>query len=87
MPADLRDADQVRASLVQWTDGSTDAHPTPDTQPPPERPTSGRRTPPAAADHDAGDIRAWARAHGYEVSDRGRIAQSIQDAYHQAQHA
>lgn len=87
MPADLRDADQIRASLVQWTDGSTDAHPTPDTQPPPERPTSGRRTPPAAADHDAGDIRAWARAHGYEVSDRGRIAQSIQDAYHQAQHA
>lgn len=30
---------------------------------------------------DLDDIRAWARAQGKTVSDRGRIAQSIQDEY------
>ena len=29
-------------------------------------------------------MRRWARAHGYQVSDRGRIAASIQEAYHAA---
>lgn len=27
-------------------------------------------------------IREWARAQGYKVSDRGRVAQAIQDAYY-----
>ena len=30
-------------------------------------------------------IRAWAKEHGYEVSDRGRIHQSVKDAYYAAQ--
>ncbi|MCJ8506089.1 Lsr2 family protein [Kocuria flava] len=30
-------------------------------------------------------IRAWAKANGYEVSDRGRIHQSVKDAYNAAQ--
>ena len=30
-------------------------------------------------------IRAWAKENGYEVSDRGRIHQSIKDAYYAAQ--
>jgi hypothetical protein len=29
-------------------------------------------------------IRAWAKANGHKVSERGRIAQSIQDAYRAA---
>lgn len=29
-------------------------------------------------------IRAWAKDNGHAVSERGRIAQSIQDAYHAA---
>ena len=29
-------------------------------------------------------IRAWAKAHGHQVSDRGRIHQSIRDAYYAA---
>jgi hypothetical protein len=29
-------------------------------------------------------IRAWAKAHGYPVSDRGRIHQSVKDAYYAA---
>jgi hypothetical protein len=30
-------------------------------------------------------IRAWAKENGYEISDRGRIHQSIKDAYYAAQ--
>ncbi|HZD64469.1 MAG TPA: Lsr2 family protein [Acidimicrobiales bacterium] len=26
-------------------------------------------------------VREWARAHGYKVSDRGRISQEVRDAY------
>ncbi|MFC0673874.1 histone-like nucleoid-structuring protein Lsr2 [Brachybacterium hainanense] len=29
-------------------------------------------------------IRRWARSHGYEVGDRGRIPQTVEDAYHRA---
>jgi hypothetical protein len=29
-------------------------------------------------------IRQWAKDNGYEVSERGRVAQTIQDAYHAA---
>ncbi|AUN41801.1 histone-like nucleoid-structuring protein Lsr2 [Tsukamurella tyrosinosolvens] len=29
-------------------------------------------------------IRAWAKASGYEISDRGRIPQTIVDAYNEA---
>ena len=27
-------------------------------------------------------MRSWAKNHGYQVSDRGRVSQEIQDAYH-----
>ncbi|WP_396350782.1 histone-like nucleoid-structuring protein Lsr2 [Kocuria atrinae] len=30
-------------------------------------------------------MRAWAKGNGYEVSDRGRIHQSVKDAYYAAQ--
>jgi len=33
---------------------------------------------------DAGEVRAWARANGYEVSDRGRVPGAVLDAYHAA---
>lgn len=38
--------------------------------------------PPSADERDA--IRTWARQNGYVVSDRGRIAADIVDAYRQA---
>lgn len=38
---------------------------------------AGRRT-------DLGAIREWARAHGHEVSDRGRVSASIVEAYEAA---
>lgn len=43
-----------------------------------------RRTSPKAATAKATDldaVRAWARANGYDVADRGRIAQSVREAY------
>lgn len=30
---------------------------------------------------DAGDVRAWAKENGYEVSERGRISAEIREAY------
>ncbi|MDQ2698261.1 MAG: Lsr2 family protein [Actinomycetota bacterium] len=33
---------------------------------------------------DADTIRQWARANGHKVSDRGRIPQSVRDAYESA---
>jgi Lsr2 len=43
--------------------------------------TTARRT---GGTEDTGAIREWARANGYTVSDRGRIAATVTDAYHQA---
>jgi len=39
------------------------------------RRTSGSEGP------SADDVRAWAKANGHHVSDRGRIAQNVRDAY------
>jgi Lsr2 len=33
---------------------------------------------------DSADIRAWARANGYEVSERGRISAEVREAYNAA---
>ena len=36
----------------------------------------------AKSDPDTAKIRAWAKENGHEVSDRGRIHQSVKDAYY-----
>ena len=36
------------------------------------------------SDPDTAKIRAWAKENGHEVSDRGRIHQSVKDAYYAA---
>lgn len=43
---------------------------------PPPAP-AGRRT-------DIGEVRQWARDHGFQVSDRGRVSTAVQEAYDQA---
>jgi hypothetical protein len=49
----------------------------------PARPASPARTTSAGVvDTDA--VRAWARENGHEVSDKGRIANKVLDAYHAA---
>jgi len=53
------------------------------------RKTSGRRTAARRATAssgssgggDTGPIREWARANGYQVSDRGRVPAAIREAY------
>lgn len=51
------------------------------------RRVGGRRTTGAAkrrAGSDVGEIRTWAREHGYEVSDRGRVSAEVRAAYEAA---
>jgi hypothetical protein len=35
----------------------------------------------AAAKADLGDVRAWARDNGFQVSDRGRVSAEVMSAY------
>ncbi|MEX5265187.1 Lsr2 family protein [Kocuria sp. CPCC 205231] len=44
----------------------------------------GTRSRASGSDPDTGKIRAWAKDNGYEVSDRGRIHQTVKDAYYAA---
>lgn len=48
--------------------------------------TSGRGKARAAStgSQDTAQIRAWAKANGYEVNDRGRVPASIREAYEKA---
>lgn len=51
------------------------------------RRSAGRRTPtrrPPARRSDLNDIREWGRAHGFKVSDRGRVSAALQSAYDKA---
>lgn len=38
----------------------------------------------AASDGQASEIRAWAKEHGFEVSDRGRVSAEVREAYEKA---
>ncbi|KHE75617.1 hypothetical protein AS25_00095 [Kocuria marina] len=39
----------------------------------------------SSSSSETAKIRSWAKENGYEVSDRGRIHQSVKDAYYAAQ--
>lgn len=45
------------------------------------RKASGRRSGSAS---DLNSVREWARANGYQVSDRGRVSNAVMDAYNAA---
>ncbi len=45
--------------------------------------TTGPR--PSSGSSETAKIRAWAKENGHQVSDRGRIHQSVKDAYYAAQ--
>lgn len=64
-------AQQFRRDLDKYISASRSARP---------RPLSASRRG-RAASGDVQAVRAWARENGYEVSDRGRIAASIVEAY------
>jgi hypothetical protein len=44
----------------------------------------GTKTARRLSDGETAKMREWAKSHGYQVSDRGRIAADIQAAYHEA---
>jgi hypothetical protein len=50
------------------------------------RPTgaAAQGTPARSSQEETAAIRQWAREHGHQVSDRGRIAKSIMEAYRAA---
>lgn len=49
-----------------------------------KRTNNARRGPAKVDKEQLAHIRTWAKDHGYEVSDRGRIPVSVQEAYAQA---
>ena len=49
-----------------------------------KRSSSGGATGSGRSKDELANIRAWAQANGYQVSERGRIKQDILDAYHAA---
>jgi Lsr2 len=52
------------------------------------RKTGGRRkrgtAAKASSNSSTSDIRAWAQAHGHEVSSRGRVSAEVREAYEKA---
>ena len=51
---------------------------------PAARRTSARSAPARSSKEDLSAIREWAKANGHQVSDRGRIAGEVQEAYRAA---
>ncbi|HEX5565472.1 MAG TPA: Lsr2 family protein [Streptomyces sp.] len=48
------------------------------------RSARGRGRAASAGNPDTAKIRAWAKANGYEVNDRGRVPANIREAYEKA---
>ena len=69
-----RDATAFRERLAPFTQRARKADRGPRSRP-------GRS---ASSRERSGDIRAWARDQGIEVSDRGRIPASVIEQYHEA---
>ncbi|MGP5261376.1 histone-like nucleoid-structuring protein Lsr2 [Brachybacterium paraconglomeratum] len=74
---DLNDshAAQLREQLKTWTSSGRRVG---------GRRTTGTRRTSAGDRERTARIRKWARENGHEVSDRGRIAQNVIDAYNAA---
>ncbi|MHB8340740.1 MAG: histone-like nucleoid-structuring protein Lsr2 [Mycobacteriales bacterium] len=68
----LRDALAPYLAVARRTRGSAARRP------------RGRRSAGEPAGASAGEMRDWGRAHGFEVSERGRIPANLADAYHAA---
>jgi hypothetical protein len=68
---DLSDAHaaELRAAIAPWTSKA--------------RKASARRSPRSKSE-DVAKIRSWARANGFDVSQRGRISSKVRDAYQAA---
>lgn len=63
-------AAELRAALAPWISAG--------------RKVSGRSAARGRSGGDVSKIRAWAKSHGYQISERGRIPANIRDAYNAA---
>ncbi|MBK8461982.1 MAG: Lsr2 family protein [Nigerium sp.] len=79
---DLSDdnSQKLRDDLAQWVAAARRSGGRKSTR------SSGTRRRTDSGPGSANDIRSWARAHGMEVSDRGRVREEIRQAY-EAAHA
>jgi|SRR5690554_3805081 len=64
-------AAQLREDLDKWVSAG-------------RRVSSRKATASRARTNDSAKVRAWAKDHGYDVSQRGRISAEIREAYAQA---
>lgn len=72
-------AANIRADLDKWQQHARRASSAPRTAVGSAKKRSASRSP-----EQLNAIRSWARENGYEVSDRGRLAKNVEDAYKQA---
>lgn len=71
--------DKIKADFEKWLAAAAEVKPTRGSR---SGGTGTRRsTGSGRSKEELANIRAWAKENGHEVSDRGRIAQDIQDAY------
>lgn len=73
---DLNDdnAEQLRTDLARWVSAGRRAGRTVGAP-------AARRRSSAAKRDDLDRVRAWAREHGHQVSERGRVAAAVLEAY------
>ncbi|MCZ4328123.1 histone-like nucleoid-structuring protein Lsr2 [Brachybacterium paraconglomeratum] len=69
----------IRADLGKWQQHARRAAATARTASGSPKRRSASRSP-----EQLNAIRTWARENGYEVSDRGRLAKNVEDAYNEA---
>jgi hypothetical protein len=77
---DADHAEELRAAFQRYIDAGRQVghrH----TMPATAGSTRPGRTAPTTERNDTAAIRAWARAHGHQVSDRGRISAAVLEAY------
>lgn len=83
-----KNAKKFHETMKFYTDHAAEVEPAPSA--PPGAPRARRAASAAATRSTKMDkeqlaaMRTWLRANGHEVSDRGRIAQSLQDIYNEA---
>ncbi len=80
---DLNDhhAAQLRETFATWVAAARKLS---TTRPARNKTSTGRGAATPIDPEQATTMRAWARSAGYTISDRGRIPQTVQDAYQQA---
>jgi hypothetical protein len=74
-------AEELRAAFRRYIDAGRRVGRQPSTRGTADRGARPRQGGPAGRHRDSAAIRAWARAHGHRVSDRGRIPTEVVQAY------